>query len=177
VSAPCYVAYNSASGSASTTTAAPPALTFQPTGTSARSMLQIKPGTPKIRIVEWGYSFDVVPTALVKVSLVTTDTTLMTMNTALAAGDVMNYNDVSGVASQIVTGSTSGSAFNTGTATETTIAANKMRYLAHRGEWGQSFAQQFPLGREPEVNGGFSLRICVTTATTINMSCYVVWEE
>jgi len=140
-------------------------------------MFQIKPGTPKIRIVEWGYFFDVIPTALVKVSLVTTGTTFMTMNTALAAGDVMPYNDSTGPASQVVTASTSGSAFNTGTATETTISANTMRYLAHRPEWGQSFAQQFPLGREPEVNGGTSLRIVATTATSINMCCYVVWEE
>lgn len=177
MAAPTYIAYNSLSGSASTTTAAPAALTFQPTGTAARSMLQIKTGTPKIRIVEWGYSFDVVPTAIVKVGLVTTGTTFMTMNTALGAGDIMAYNDSTGPATAIVATGTATSAFNTGTATETTISANVMRYLASRGEWNQSFAQQFPLGREPEVNGGTSLRVVVSTATTINMSCYVIWEE
>lgn len=177
MAAPCYIAYNSASGSLSTTTAAPAALTFQPTGTAARSMLQIKTGTPKIRVIEWGYSFDVVPTAAVKVYLVTTGTTFITMNTALAAGDVMTYNDTTGPASQVVTASTSGSAFNTGTATEVTIATNTMRYIDQHADWGQQWSKQFPLGREPEVNGGTSLRVVVTTATTINLSCWIVWEE
>jgi hypothetical protein len=177
MAAPCFVAYNSASGSSSTSTAAPAALTFQPTGTSARSMLQIKTGTPKIRIIEWGYSFDVVPTALVKVSLVNVGASFSTLSTALAAGDIMQFNDSSGPATQVVTGSTSGSAFATAAGTETSISANTMHLLAFQGEWGQQFKQQFPLGREPEIGGGAAVRIVVTTATTINMSCYIVWEE
>lgn len=178
MAAPCYIAYNSASGSASTTTSAPLALAAQATGTAVRSMLQIKAGTPKLRVIEWGYSFDVVPTALVKVALVSTGTAFVTMTTALAAGDVMEYNDVTGAATSVVVGSTSGSAFNSAASgTEASISANVMNYLSYQNEFSQNFKQQFPLGREPEINGGSGLRIVVTTATTINMSCYIVWEE
>lgn len=152
------------------------AMTLQPTGTALRTMLQIKPGTPKIRIIEWGYSFDVVPTAAVKVELITVGANFATMTTALASGDIVQLNDVTGAASQAVTGSTTGSAFSTTSVTEN-AGSSGHRLLGYRSEWGQSFVQQFPLGREPEVNGGTSLRIRVTTATTINMACYVIWEE
>lgn len=173
MAAPCYIAWNAAAGALTSSSAAPPAPTLVATGTSARTMLQIKPGTPKIRIIEWGYSFDVVPTAIVKVALIETGTVNATMATGFNAADVIAYNDVTGAASQ-VSKATTASGFGIPTA-EGSVTASRL--LAYRNEWSQSFSQQFPLGREPEINGANFGRIVMTTATTINASVYLVWEE
>lgn len=166
MSAPLYIAWNSTVG---TTAWVDPVAVA--TGTALKTMLQIKPGTPKIRVVEWGYSFDVVPTAVVKVSLVDTGTVAATVVT-LNAADIVKYNDVTGAASSVTLGTTATGFTATG---EGTLSSS--RVLAYQHEWSPQFKQQFPLGREPEVNGANFLRIRVLTATTINMSCYVVWEE
>jgi hypothetical protein len=89
----------------------------------------------------------------------------------------MKYNDCTGAASiNILSGGTNATVTSGFSATaEGTITAT--RVLAFNEELGQSFKQQFPLGREPEVNAGDYLRIRVTTGTAINMLCYVIWEE
>jgi hypothetical protein len=140
---------------------------------TVKTMLQIKPGTPKIRIVEWGYSFDTTPAAFVRVELVTTGTVFATV-TAYNAGDVPTYNDSTGPATQVALG-TAASGF-TSTA-EGTVTATRL--LAYQEEAGTAFKQQFPLGREPEVAGGSALRIRATptSAAAITMTCYVIWEE
>lgn len=173
MAAPCYIAWNAAAGALTSSSAAPPAPALVATGTAARTMLQIKPGTPKIRLIEVGYSFDVVPTALVKVAVVETGTVNATMATGFNAVDVAAYNDVTGAASQISRGTTA-SGFGIPSA-EGTVTASRL--LAYRNEWGQSYEKQFPLSREFEINGGNVLRIVMTTATTINCSVYCIWEE
>lgn len=163
--APCYITWNAVAP----TTAAIVGVT---TGTPGpKTMLQLKPGTPKVRIVEWGYSFENAPSAMVRVELIETGTVAATVTAAVSAG-VMNYNDVTGPASQASLGTTATGYTSTGEGSITTA-----RLLAYQEEFGSQFKQQFPLGREPEVNGGSILRIRVTTATAINMSCYLVWEE
>ncbi len=147
-------------------TAFPTAVT---TGTSLKTMLQIKP-TTNISVVEWGYSFDVIPTALVKVELVTTGTVFATV-TATAANDVRQYDDF--VATTALSLGTSATGY-TSTA-EGTVTASRL--LAARQEWGQSYEKQFPLDREPAVIANDSLRIRMTTATAINALVYVIIEE
>lgn len=159
-----YAAWN---GDSSALTAA---LSPVSTGTSIKTMLQIKP-TVDIAIIEWGYSFDVVPTALVKVELVTTGTVNATV-TALSSGGVLKYDDATAAASSISLGTT---ASGYTASAEGTVTASRL--LDYRLEWGQSFAQQFPLDREPGVQANDILRVRVTTATAINMSTYIVWEE
>jgi hypothetical protein len=171
MAAPCYIMWNG------TTTALTAAISGQTTGTAFKTMMQLKPGTPKVRIVEWGYSFETVPTAMVRVELVETGTVGATLTgTGGAAGTPQNYNDVTGPASQAATGTSasgfSGSAINT---SEGTVAASRL--LAYQEEWGSQFKQQFPLGREPEVNGANFLRIRATTTAAVNMTCYIIWEE
>jgi hypothetical protein len=141
------------------------------TGTAIKTMLQVKP-TTNIAVVEWGYQFDVIPTALVKVELITTGTVAATV-TAYAAGDVIKYDDSGAAASGISLG-TAASGF-TSTA-EGTITATRL--LDMGPGWSQQFAKQFPLDREPGVIAANDvLRIRMTTATAINALCYVVWEE
>jgi hypothetical protein len=164
VAAPCYIAWN---GVAPTTTA----IASVATGTAIKTMLQIKPGTPKIRIVEWGYTFENAPTALVKVELIETGTVAATVTAHVSAG-VMNYNDVTGPGSQVSLGTAA-----TGYTSTNEGSVTASRLLAYQDEYGTQFKQQFPLGREPEINGGSILRIRMTTATTINAVVYCCWEE
>lgn len=164
MAAPCYIMWNS---DTSALTAAPTSVS---TGTSLKTMLQLKTGSSKARLVEWGYSFDTVPTAKVSVELIETGTVFATVTT-IGSG-IRPYNDSTGSSSLAITG-TSASGFTA--SAEGTVTSTRL--LAYQAEWGQQFKQQFPLGREPEIGSGTSLRIRATTATAINMTCYLVWEE
>jgi hypothetical protein len=154
--------------------AATAALTAAPTmvltGTSLKTMLQVKP-TTNIAVIEWGYSFDVAPTAVVKVELITTGTVNATV-TAFNAGDVVKFDD-SGNAATAATLSTSGSGF-TSTA-EGTVTASRL--LDYQASWAQQYSKQWPLDREPGVIANDILRVRMTTATTISASVYICWEE
>lgn len=141
------------------------------TGTTIKTLLQIKPTTP-IALIEWGYATDVIPTARVNTELLTTGTVPATV-TNYAAGDICKYDDSAGAASAIATGSGNTSGF-TATA-EGTITATRL--LAYRPDWGQGLFQQFPLDREPGVQINDICRIRVTTTVSINMACYLIYEE
>jgi hypothetical protein len=165
MSAPCYIAWNQDTS----------ALTGPPTSTALvastlKTVLQIKPGASKIRIVEWGYNFDTVPTAAVTAELVETGTVFATVTT-LGSG-IRPYNDDTGAASLASVG-VSASGFNA--SAEGSVTASRL--LAYQNEWNSEFKQQFPLGREPEVNAASALRLRFKCANVINVSCYVVWEE
>lgn len=164
MAAPCFITWNAAAP----TTAAISGVT---TGTVIKTMLQIKPGTPKIRIIEWGYSFETVPTAMVRVELIETGTIAATVTAAVSAG-VMNYNDATGPGSGVSLG-TAATGY-TATAEGSIVAG---RLLGYQEEWGSAFKQQFPLGREPEVNGANFLRVRMTTATALLATTYCIWEE
>lgn len=160
-----YIAWNGAMP----TTAAIPSVT---TGTVIKTMLQLKPTTP-IAIIEWGYYFDIIPTAKVTVELCTTGTIGVAALTTYNAADLMKYDDSTGGAS-LASIAANASGF-TSSSTEGSITA--VRSIQQRSEWGQSYEKQFPLDREPGVQANDFLRIRVTTATALNMLCYVAWEE
>lgn len=148
-------------------TAAPAAVA---TGTSLKTMLQLKP-TTNIAIIGWGYSFDAIPTALVKVELITTGTVNATV-TAFNSGDICKYDDAGTAASALSLG-TSASGFTS--SAEGTVTTSRL--LAMRNEMSPSYECQFPLDREPMVAANDILRIRATTATTIGMTCWVTIEE
>lgn len=163
-----YIAW---SGATAALTAAVPSLA---TGTTIRTMMQLKSSGADITVVEWGYSFDVAPTALVKVELVDTGAVGATGLTAYASGDVPAYSIPGGSAAGLTLGTTASGFWVSGEA-EGTVTATRL--LGYNAEWGQSFKQQFPLGREPSVAAANYLRMRVTTATTINMTCYVIFDQ
>jgi hypothetical protein len=136
-------------------------------------MLQLKTGTGKVRIVEWGYRFTSAPTSPVQMELVETGLINATM---ASAGNVAAYNDVTGIASLTAAPSTTSTGFGVPTG-EGTITASRL--LAETLDTATFFSQQFPLGREPEINGGSILRIRATptTAAATTVICYLVWEE
>jgi hypothetical protein len=133
-------------------------------------MLQVKP-TTNISVIEWGFMFDVVPTALIRVELITTGTVASTV-AAFNAGDVVKYDDAGSAASAISLG-TSASGFTS--SAEGTVTASRL--LDAGPGWSQFYCKQFPLDREPGVQANDFLRVRATTATTINMKTYVVFEE
>lgn len=159
-----YRVWNSATAAL---TAAPISVT---TGTSIKTMLQLKP-TSSISIIEWGFMFDIVPTAVVNVELLTTGTVAATV-TASAAGDVVKWGDGSGGASVVTVGTT---ATGYTASAEGTVTASRL--LDFEPAWVQSYKMQWPLDREPSVASTDYLRIRMTTATAINARCFITWEE
>lgn len=169
MAAPCYIAW---AADTSAATGPPTTVATSAVSGTVKTLLQLKPGTPKVRIIEWGYSLDAVPASPPRMELVETGTIFATVTT-IGSG-VRNYNDVTGPASQAAAG-VNASGFNA--TAEGTIVASRL--LDYQYENGIYFKKQFPLGREPEVNGGCALRIRATptAAGAINVQPYVIWEE
>lgn len=159
--------YQLFNGAAAALTAAMPAVT---TGTSLKTMLQIKP-TTNVAVIAWGYSFDAVPVSPVTVELITTGTVAATV-TAFAAADVVKFDDAGTAASAISLG-VNASGY-TATAEGSIVSS---RLLACRREMAQSYECQFPLDREPGVIANDILRVRATTATALGMTCWVTIEE
>lgn len=169
MAAPCFIAWNADTSAATgpPTTTATSAVAGTP-----KTILQIKPGNAKIRVVEWGYGFDAPPAAPVRVELVDTGAVFATVTT-IGSG-VRNYNDATGPVSAAAAGATA-TGFNA--SSEGTITSSRL--LAYNYDAALYFKQQFPLGREPEINASGALRVRATptTAAAVNMWAYIIWEE
>lgn len=151
------------------TTAAPAGVT---TGTSIKTMLQVKPFVP-VRIVEWGYFLDGSPSDL-KVELIETDVAATV--TALADADVTKYDQVSdGVAASVagLTLGTSATGFTSSAEGSITAVRNldgpQITSL-------KTFVKQFPLGERPLIQTAKFGRIRVHAGTAVNMLCYMILE-
>ena len=144
------------------------------TGTAIKTLLQLKPFNV-CRIIEWGISFDGYSAAApVAVELIDTGTVFATV-TASADADVMKLDGSEGAVASVA-GLTLGTAATgyTGSA-EGTITATKIldsQLIAPSAQ----FIKQFPLGREPKLIIGNSVRIRVKAAATVNALCYMVLE-
>lgn len=169
--------------SAQVTTAAP---VKQPTGTAIRTMMQLAPaaGYP-MRIIEWGCSFDGSAAATPgQVELFATTVAATALSTAYVAGDIQPFGDPNAPAN---TAGTSGVPLNLGTGlsgfataavTEGTVANARMFDTQLIAPTGQ-YVKQYPLGREPELNGKQTvefLRVRMTFGTSVNASIYVIVE-
>jgi len=167
MAAPCFITHNAVT---SALTAPMAGTATSATSGTVKTILQLKPGSNKCRIIEWGYIFTATPTSPVQMELIETGTVFATVT----AGSISNYNDTTGPASLATTG-TAATGFN-GSA-EGTITATRL--LAQTLDSSGYFKQQFPLGREPEVNAGYSLRVRATptTAAATTVLCYIIWEE
>lgn len=168
MAASCFIIYNS---DTSALTGPPSTAATSAVSGTVKTMLQVKTGTAKARVIEWGYGFDSAPANNVRVELVETGTVFATVTT-IGSG-IRPYNDANAV-SQCVAG-TSATGF-TATA-EGTITTSRL--FGYNYENGLYFKQQYPLGREPEIAPSSSLRIRATptSAAALNMWCYVIIEE
>jgi hypothetical protein len=179
MAAKTYLIHNSAA----VTTAAP---VKQPTGTAIRTMMQLAPaaGYP-IRIIEWGCSFDASAAATPgQVELFATTVAATGLSTAYVAGDIQPYGDPNTTANTAGTGGvpfnlgTGLSGFATAAVTEGTVANARMFDCQMIAPTNQ-YVKQFPLSREPELNGKQTvefLRIRMTFGTSVNAYCYVIVE-
>ena len=172
MAAPCYIFWNADTSALTGTTVMAGTASSAVSGTP-KTILQLKTGSGKVRIVEWGYIFTTTPTAPVTMELIETGTIAATVTTG--GSGVRLYNDVTGPASQTAAAGTSSTGFNA--SAEGTITATRL--LAQTYDTATWFKQQFPLGREPEINSASILRIRATpnTAAATTVLCYIIWEE
>ena len=165
MAAPVYICWNGTSSAL----ASPMGFVASAAAGTVKTMLQIKPGSSKIRIVEWGYMFNATPAGPVQMELIETGTVFATVT----SGNVLSFNDTTGPVSLASTG-TAATGY-TATA-EGSITASRL--LDQTADGATFFKKQFPLGREPEVQNGYCLRVRATPSTgTVNIACYVAWEE
>lgn len=144
------------------------------TGTSIKSLLQIKPFNV-CKIIEWGISFDGSAAATpIEVELLDTGTVFATV-TASADADVMKLDGAEGAVASIQ-GLTLGTSATGYTSTgEGSITATKLfdtQFIAPTSQ----YIKQFPLGREPKCIIGNSVRIRVKAGAAVNAICYMVLE-
>lgn len=152
-------------------TGPPTPIATSATANTVKTLLQIKPNTRELKIIEWGYTFDGVPGAPVKCELVIVNVAATV--TSLGSGAI-KYNGP-GDAASTVSISTSTSGFNA--SAEGTVTASRL--VGYQFENGLYFKQQFPMDREPKVGVTeyLRLRFSPTTAAAVNVVPYVVWDE
>lgn len=174
--APCYKAWNSATGALNTSV--PTGQLSSAAANTPRTMLQLAPSaTTPIRVIEYGYTLFSTPTAPFQIELVDTDAVFASGLTAHVAAGLHKWNKPTGEASTLQLG-TALTGYNVaGAATEGTITAT--REIEFHNETGLYLNKQYPLGRECEIAAGKCLRIKVTptAALAITIAVYVVWEE
>ena len=173
MSAPTYLIYNGHMP----TTAAPVKVT---TGTAILTTMQISTLGVTARIIEWGISFDGFAAALPgEVELLTTAAVYATVTT-YAAADLMPFADPNAIANTAASSTSVPLAMTTSlsgftSTSEGAVAAVReldMQLIAPTGQ----YVKQFPLGREPGILNGTSVRARVTFGTAVNMYAYMILE-
>lgn len=133
-------------------------------GTALKTLLQLTaPSTNDLVIVAWGIDFDTVPTAVVKAELINTTTVAGTGATAVTPTPVADA------------GASSATAGFSPTAEGTVVATT--RVFDQKNLWSNSYAWEWSLQREPELQASNVLRVRVTTATTINCLTWIMYVE
>jgi hypothetical protein len=146
------------------------------TGTSIKTMLQIKPGATVVaKVIEWGVSFNGSAAATPgKVELIETDVAATV--TAHVAADITKVDS-----DALMGGDPTAALISVGTsATGYTATAEGSITSVRNLDAPQFIApttqyqKQFPLGREPVIQAGKFGRVRVHFGTTVDCYCYVV---
>jgi hypothetical protein len=148
------------------------------TGTSIKTLMQIKPGATQVaQIIEWGISFDGSTSATPgEVELIETGTVGGTSGTAFAAADFTKLDNEALLAGDPTTNmfsvGTGNSCFSPSAEGSITTVRNldAPSLIAPTSQ----FVKQFPLGREPIIQPANYARIRVTFAATVNCYCYMI---
>lgn len=157
------------------TTAAFAAVT---TGTSIKTMLQVKPGATVIaKIIEWGISLDGSSAATPgKVELIESDVAATV--TAHVAADITKLDGAAlscgDPTTALISVGTSATGYTSTSEGSTTAIRNLAgpQFVAPTTQ----FIQQFPLGREPVIQAGKFGRIRVHFGAAVNAYCYMILE-
>ncbi len=147
------------------------------TGTSNKTMLQVKPANVPLRIVEWGCSFDASAAATPGVvELIDTGTVAATVTASVTA-------DITQVDAEAVHFNSNSTFFTLSTITTGYTATIEGSVAAVRNLGGpqliaptNQFIEQFPLGYRPYLIVANYMRIRMTFGTTVNAFCYVLVE-
>jgi hypothetical protein len=147
-------------------------------------MMQLKPATGIIiRPIAWGCSFDASAAGVPgQVELIETDVGATALSTAFAAADVQPYGDPNAPANTAGTSGiplnlgTSASGFSTAAVTEGSTTASRMADLQMIAPTNQ-YSYTWPLGREFECIAQRYLRVRATFAVTVNMYCWILFEN
>lgn len=147
------------------------------TGTSIKTLLQVKPGaTVTARVVEWGISFDgTSPDAPIKCELLETDVAATVTASNAAAIVKLDSLALSGgdpTTALISVGTTATGYDSSNEGSITSVRMFDMNLISPTGV----FVKQFPLGREPVIQPAKFARIRVTAGTSVNAYCYMVLD-
>jgi len=147
------------------------------TGTSVKTMLQVKAGTTvAARIIEWGISFDGSAAATpIRCELIETDVGATV--TAATANELtkldhaaLNGGDPTASLFQVGTGATGFTATTEGTPTAVRIF--DLQLVAPTNQ----YVKQYPLGREPVIQAVKFARIRITAGAAVNAYVYMIVE-
>lgn len=158
------------------TTAAPVKVT---TGTAVKTLLQLvlKSGILG-RIIEWGISFDGSAAATpIECELIETGTVTATV-TAFAQADFTRVDGDALLVGDPTVGYVSVSTTASGytASIEGTITAVRNLDGAQLVAPTNQYVKQFPLGQEPVMQAGDSVRIRVTAGAAVNAYCYIKFQ-
>ncbi len=165
-----FIAYNSA---LSTTTAIAAGTSYA-SGAKVALQLQV-PDNGRIKLVEWGCSFDrftAETPALLEVATTDTASTMTTAHTTTTIESVDMY-----LVDSRLTMGTTGTGYGNGAITSnTTLRMADRQYIAQSNQ----YIKQWPLGREFVIGSGTAenfLQFRINTTQTVNAVIYAVWEE
>ena len=146
------------------------------TGTAIKTLLQVVPAaTVMARVIEWGISFDGSAAATPgKVELIETDVAA-TVTAHVTAG-ITKWDSAALIGGDPVT-----NLIQVGTALTGYTATAEGSITTVRNLSGPQliapttqYQFQYPLGREPVIQGGKFCRIRVTFAAAVNAYCYII---
>lgn len=147
------------------------------TGTSVKSMLQLKAGAGGgLIITGWGYSIDTEQAAAGTIELLKTDVAATV--TAFAAGDVTALATPS-VASTLALGTTSSgyTASGEGTITATDMYDVVRLPVSTTAAGHMTYSRLFPKDERPYLAAGGFIRVRATMGTSAGMVCWISWIE
>jgi len=144
------------------------------TGTAIKTMLQLKPFN-RVRVVEWGISFDGSAAATpIKCELLETGTVFGTV-TASADADIAKWEGTDQAVASVA-GLTLGTSATGYTCTSEGSITTVRMFDAQLVAPTNQYVKQFPLGREPCLVIGNACRIRVTAGAAVNAYCYMVLD-
>jgi hypothetical protein len=147
------------------------------TGTAIKTMLQIAtPSTHQLRILEWGYTVNTNSAGGGIIELIETDVAATSGTAHVAAGIQPQIPGAPASRMTLGTGAT-GYTFTVEGATTASRVFDVVDLIADSAAPSLRYNYQFVPGREPVVAVSKFLRIRSTTANTVNMHCWILWQE
>lgn len=146
------------------------------TGTAIKTMLQIAtPSTHQLRILEWGYTVNTNSAGGGIIELIETDVAATV--TAHVASGVQPQ--IPGAPASRMTLGVSATGYTATAEGSTTTARvfDVVDMIADNAAPSLKHERIFVPGREPVVAVSKFLRVRSTTANTVNMHCWILWQE